>query len=425
MNLRQKISKKNSNVGIIGLGYVGLELAINISDSGYKVFGFDKNIKKITTLKKKISPISTIINKRIKSLNTKWIFSMKNISMINSCDIIIICVPTPLKNNNVPDMKHVTDSFNSIYKFLRPEQLIILESTVYPGATEDIFLKKINKNKKLNVGKNFYLGFSPERVSPGKDYDIPYRNITKVVSGHSQNCLELVKLFYKKIFKKIYPTSSIKVAEFTKLYENSYRSVNIGLVNQMKMIADGIDLDIHDVIDAAKTKPFGFKPFIPGPGVGGHCIPVDPFFISWISDKKKINSDFIKISHKVNVEVTDWTIDKIKKNISIADKKILIIGVSYKKDIDDSRESPVLEIFKNFNKKFKVDYYDTYIKKIKIDKNIHFSIKSLERIHLYDVVIIGTDHSNIDYNLIVYNSKKIFDTRGVLRKYKSDNIIPC
>ena len=196
------------------------------------------------------------------------------------------------------------------------------------------------------------------------------------------------------------------MAEFTKLYENSYRSVNIGLVNQMKMIADGIDLDIHDVIDAAKTKPFGFKPFIPGPGVGGHCIPVDPFFISWISDKKKINSDFIKISHKVNVEVTDWTIDKIKKNISIADKKILIIGVSYKKDIDDSRESPVLEIFKNFNKKFKVDYYDTYIKKIKIDKNIHFSIKSLERIHLYDVVIIGTDHSNIDYNLIVYNSKK-------------------
>lgn len=425
MKIINKISKKKINVAIIGLGYVGLELAINISKSGFNVFSFDKNIKKVNLLKKKKSTISTIENKRLNYLNLDNIFSMDKISLINNCDIIIICVPTPLKKNNIPDMNYVKDSLNSIYKFLRPEQMIILESTVYPGATEEIFLKKINSKKELTVGKNFYLSFSPERISPGKDYSIAYSKITKIVSGYSDQCLKIIKLFYKRVFNNIYSTKNIKVAEFTKLYENAYRSVNIGLVNQMKMIADGINLNIFDIIDAAKTKPFGFRPFIPGPGVGGHCIPVDPLFISWVCDKKKINSDFIKISRSINLKVTKWTISKIKLHLKKKNQKILLIGITYKKDVDDCRESPSISIFKNLKKNYKIEFFDPYVKEIKISGFLYKSIKNLKNLKKYNLVIIGTDHSNINYNLLIKKSKKIIDTRGVLFKKKSKKIILC
>ena len=322
-------------------------------------------------------------------------------------------------------MKFINETLNLIYRHLRPEQLIILESTVYPGATEEIFVNKINKKKNIKIGKNFYLSFSPERVSPGKDYKISYANITKIISGYSPKCLKLVKYFYQKIFRKIYSTSSIKTAEFTKLYENAYRSVNIGLVNQMKIIADGLGLNIFDVIDAAKTKPFGFRPFLPGPGVGGHCIPIDPLFISWVSDKKKLNSDFIKISRRVNIDVTGWLLKKIKKNLINKNNKILIIGVTYKKDVDDVRESPVINIFQNLSLKNTVDFYDPYVKKISLKKTTQFSIKNLNKIFKYDAVIIGTDHRKIDYKFIAKNSKKIFDTRGVFSKSKLKNVISC
>ena len=425
MSLIHKIKKKEAKIAVIGLGYVGLELALNISNSGFEVLGFDNDQKKINILRKNKSPINTIQHKRIKKFNTKNIFSINKIKLIQTCDILIICVPTPLKNQVEPDMRHIKDTLKLIYSFLKQEQLLIVESTVYPGATEEIFVNKINKKKNIKIGKNFYLSFSPERVSPGKDYKISYANITKIISGYSPKCLKIVKCFYQKIFRKIYSTSSIKTAEFTKLYENAYRSVNIGLVNQMKIIADGLGLNIFDVISAAKTKPFGFRPFLPGPGVGGHCIPIDPLFISWVSDKKKLNSDFIKISRKVNIDVTNWLLKKIKKNLIKKNNKILIIGVTYKKDVDDVRESPVIKIFQNLSLKNTVDFYDPYVNKILLKKTSLFSIKNLNKIFKYDAVIIGTDHRKIDYKFVAKNSKKIFDTRGVFSKLKLKNVISC
>ncbi len=425
MSLIHKIKRKEAKIAVIGLGYVGLELALNISNSGFEVLGFDKNLKKINILKRNKSPINTIDHKRIKKFDIKNFFSLKKIKLIKTCDVIIICVPTPLKKKIEPDMRYIQETLKSIYSFLKPEQLLILESTVYPGATEEIFLKRINQKKTLMVGKNFYLGFSPERVSPGKDYSISYANITKIISGHSKKCLSVLRCFYSFVFNKIYSTSSIKTAEFTKLYENAYRSVNIGLVNQMKMIADSIDLNIFDIINAAKTKPYGFRPFMPGPGVGGHCIPVDPLFISWVSDKKRMNSDFIKLSRKVNLDVTNWLIKKILDNLDHKINKLLIIGVSYKKDVDDLRESPLLKVFEKLNKVHKLNFYDPYIKKIIINKAYVNSIKNLKRISEYDAVIIGTDHRNLDYKFIIKNSKKIFDTRGVLSNKKIKKIINC
>ena len=425
MTLLEKIKKRKLKVAIIGLGYVGLELAISSSKSGLQVFGFDNNKNKIANIKKRKSTISTIQNNKLKFIDINNFYNTSSINLVNKCDIIVICVPTPLKKNNTPDMSHIIETVNSIFKFLRKDQMVILESTVYPGATEEIIVKKIKQNKNLNIGKNFYIGFSPERISPGKDYSINYSNITKVVSGHTNACLKHVGLFYKIIFTNIYKIENIKAAEFTKLYENIYRSVNIGLVNQLKIIADSMNLNIFKIIDAAKTKPYGFRPFMPGPGVGGHCIPIDPLFLAWKSDKLKVNSDFIKISRKINLGVTNWVVSKIKKKIKKKNKKILIIGLTYKKDIDDIRESPVIKIFKKLKKNYKVDFYDIYKKEVKIGNNKIISNKNLKNISKYDAVIIGTDHSGLNYKYIVKKAKKIFDTRGVLANFKSKKIIYC
>jgi UDP-N-acetyl-D-glucosamine dehydrogenase len=425
--LLDRINKKTAIVGVIGLGYVGLELSLNITNSKYKVFGFDKNIFKIRKLKKNIPTINTVSKKRLSILNKKYLFDISDISKIHECDIIIICVPTPLKNNMSPDMFYVQNSLNLIYNYLRTEQLVILESTVYPGATRKIIYNKIIKKKSLKIGENFFLSFSPERISPGKEYDIKYSNITKVVSGFSIKCLKIANAFYEKVFTYTYQAASLETAEFTKLFENCYRSVNIGLVNQMKMISDKLGLNIHEIINAAKTKPFGFKPFAPGPGVGGHCIPIDPLFISWIAKKNGEKSDFIDLSRNINLKVTKWVINKII-NHSESKKKILILGVAYKKDIDDYRESPALNIINVLKKNnFHVSYYDPYIDKVLIDKKLIFSLKKLnfKKLSDFDSVVIITDHSNIRYDLILKNSNRIFDTRGVYGKYKNSKIIHC
>ena len=425
--LISKIKNNTVSVGVIGLGYVGLELMLNIRESKYKVFGFDINKLKIEKLKKNIPTINTISKKRLSILNKENLFDTSNISKIDECDIIIICVPTPLKKKNIPDMSYIENTLNLILKYLKPEQLIILESTVYPGATKEIFYKKINHKKELNIGKNFYLGFSPERISPGKDYRIKYKDITKVISGYSNECLKAVEAFYKKIFKHIHKAESLEVAEFSKLFENCFRAVNIGLANQMKMISSKLGLKITDIIEAAKTKHFGFKAFGPGPGVGGHCIPIDPVFISWVARKNGEKSDFIDISRDVNLNVTNWVVKKIVKSLKFK-AKILILGVAYKKDIDDCRESPAVNIIKSLQKKnFSVDYFDPYIQSILINRKQQTSLKKIDykKLKLFDAVVVVTDHSKLNYKLILKNSKKIFDTRGVYKKSKNQNIIHC
>lgn len=416
---------KKNTIGIIGLGYVGLPLLLLLNKLNFQVYGFDISEEKIKLLKKNISYNSDISSNKLKKLKKNKIFTMNSISEIKNCDFIIICLPTPLTNNK-PDMSYIEKAFNDSFEYLRKKQTIILESSVYPGATIDIFVNKLSR--KFSIGKNFFLAYSPERIDPGHPNLTPYENITKLVSGYSKNCEKKIVNLYKRIFKKIYLTSSVEVAEFAKLFENTFRSVNIGLVNEMKMLADKMKINIHQVISAAKTKPFGFKAFRPGPGLGGHCIPIDPVFISWVGKKIGFKTQFINLGVKTNKNVSDWIIDKIinfnkKKKI----KNLLMLGIAYKANVNDYRESPAVYIFKKLkiNYNFKIDYYDPFIPEIKINNKLIKSIPNIKKniLEKYDAIAVLTDHKKINFNLVLKNSKIIYDTRGVFQNVISSKVI--
>ena len=415
-------SKKK--IGIIGLGYVGLPLYLLISKK-YETFGFDLNEEKIDLLKKNKSYISDISNNELKRLKKQNILSMDKIKNISKCDYIIFCLPTPLKNN-APDMTFIISAFNRMFKHLKKNQTIILESTVFTGATSEIFVKKLNK--KFKIGRNFYLGYSPERIDPGKDainQKLEYKNITKLVSGYSEKCKTKIIDLYKNIFRNIYSCKSIEIAETAKIFENIFRAVNIAVVNEMKMITHKLKLNIHDVVDAAASKPFGFRKFLPGPGVGGHCIPVDPIFMSWLAKRKKQETKFINLSTVINHNVTSWTLKKINQTLPKKKKlKCLLLGIAYKKDINDYRESPSLKIFEKLKlkKNFSIEVYDTYIKSFKIKNKIYVTRK-VNNFKKYDCVILLTDHSNFNYKKILNQSKLIFDTRGVFKNERKNKII--
>ena len=415
-------SKKK--IGIIGLGYVGLPLYLLISKK-YETFGFDLNEEKIDLLKKNKSYISDISNNELKRLKKQNILSMDKIKNISKCDYIIFCLPTPLKNN-APDLSFIISAFNRMFKHLKKNQTIILESTVFTGATSEIFVKKLNK--KFKIGRNFYLGYSPERIDPGKDainQKLEYKNITKLVSGYSEKCKTKIIDLYKNIFRNIYSCKSIEIAETAKIFENIFRAVNIAVVNEMKMITHKLKLNIHDVVDAAASKPFGFRKFLPGPGVGGHCIPVDPIFMSWLAKRKKQETKFINLSTVINHNVTSWTLKKINQTLPKKKKiKCLLLGIAYKKDINDYRESPSLKIFEKLKlkKNFSIEVYDTYIKSFKIKNKIYVTRK-VNNFKKYDCVILLTDHSNFNYKKILNQSKLIFDTRGVFKNERKNKII--
>ena len=415
-------SKKK--IGIIGLGYVGLPLYLLISKK-YETFGFDLNEEKIDLLKKNKSYISDISNNELKRLKKQNILSMDKIKNISKCDYIIFCLPTPLKNN-APDMTFIISAFNRMFKHLKKNQTIILESTVFTGATSEIFVKKLNK--KFKIGRNYYLGYSPERIDPGKDainQKLEYKKITKLVSGYSEKCKTKIIDLYKNIFSNIYSCKSIEIAETAKIFENIFRAVNIALVNEMKMITHKLKLNIHDVVDAAASKPFGFRKFVPGPGVGGHCIPVDPIFISWLAKRKKQETKFINLSTVINHNVTSWTLKKINQTLPKKKKlKCLLLGIAYKKDINDYRESPSLKIFEKLKlkKNFSIEVCDTYIKSFKI-KNKIYTTRKVNNFKKYDCVILLTDHSNFNYKKILNQSKLIFDTRGVFKNERKNKII--
>ena len=412
-----------SKIGIVGLGYVGIELAINIKKKKFDVYLFDKDLNKINDLKKGKSPLNIFTNKDIRILDRANIFHINQIHNIGKCDVIIFCLPTPLMKNNKPDMTFLEKSFSSMFKYLKKNQLIINESTVYPGATREIFVKKLRK--KFYVGKNFYISFSPERVSPGKTYSIKFTNVPKILSGYSNNCLDQAYKLYSKIFSNIYKSSSLEEAEFIKLYENTFRLVNISLVNSLKMLSDKLNLKIFKIIDGARTKPYGFIPFSPSPGIGGHCIPIDPMFLSWKANQLNFDDKLIKSAYVVNQQVVDWTIKKIKKNINKKDK-ILFLGISYKKDVDDIRESAALKIFKEFKiiRKNNVDYYDPLVSHVNLNKEIILSLKKLNHkiLKSYDKIILTVDHSIFNYNMILKSSKVIIDTRGIFKDIKKSNI---
>tara|TARA_B100001063_G_scaffold244352_1_gene276914 strand:- start:439 stop:1746 length:1308 start_codon:yes stop_codon:yes gene_type:complete len=415
--IRKKIASKKAIIGVIGLGYAGLPLALLFAKNNFCVNGFDIDKDKIKKIKKGQSYINRIKDEQIKILNKKGSFST-TFENINKCDFIIICVPTPLKKNNEPDLKFVKKSFSSIKNRLREGQTIVLESTSYPGTTKEIIIDQLKNN--FSIGKEIYVGFSSERINPGFNENT-ISEVPKVVSGYTKNCLDIISMYYSSVFTKIIKSNKIEVAEFSKLLENIYRSVNIGFINEMKFVADKMNIDIFEIIKIASTKPFGFRPFHPGPGIGGHCIPIDPNYLSWKAKKIGISTSFIKLSSKINLKVLSFLKSKIfqvlkEKKIKINKAKILILGVAYKRDIDDYRESASIKLLNTLIKKnVRVSFSDPYVKiletgnKAKKLKGIRLNSQKIKN---FDLVVLMTDHEKFNYEMIYKNSKLIIDCRG-------------
>jgi UDP-N-acetyl-D-glucosamine dehydrogenase len=419
-NLEKKFKDKKGIVGIIGLGYVGLPLALTFSESNVKVIGFDIDNKKILNIKNSRSYISNISNNKIKNAIKKNLKVTIDFKKINLVDAIIICVPTPLDNHNAPDLSYISNTIDKILPYLKKNQLISLESTTYPGTTDEEIGNKL-KLLRFNLGKDFFLVYSPEREDPGNKY-FNTKNIPKIIGGYSKKCLSTGIALYKSAIDSVFPVTSTKVAEMTKLLENIHRSVNIGLVNEMKMVADKMNIDIHEVIRAAATKPFGFVPYYPGPGLGGHCIPIDPFYLTWKAKEYGINTKFIELAGEINSQMPEWVVSKITgalnvRNKSISNSKILILGIAYKKDVNDTRESPSIEIIKILKKLGAlVEYSDPYVPIFPKLRKYKFKMKHIQinpkKIFSYDAVVICTNHSIFDYKMLVKNAKLIIDTRG-------------
>ncbi len=428
IDLILKIKSKKITIGIVGLGYVGLPLALRFAEVGFNVIGYDKDKKKTIKLKKFESYIKSISDKE---LNKKNFLPTSNLKVFSKSDVIIICLPTPLKKNSkVPDMIFLKNFAFSLKSFLRENHIIILESTTYPGTTKEIFLPII-KNSGLIPGKNVFLIYSPEREDPGnKNHQI--KDIPKIVSGYSDNCKRLGSLIYGRVAKKTVEVNSLEHAEMVKLYENIYRSINIGLANEMKIVCDKMNLNIFEIIKAASTKPFGFSPFYPGPGYGGHCIPIDPFYLSWKSKKFGYNPRFIELSGKVNSSMPLYVKKNIKKALNKVKKKtykILILGIAYKKNVDDLRESPAIQLINILEKEknFQINFYDPFIKKIesrnKEFKGVNYFNLKYNKLKKFDLVTILTDHDKLNYKKILKHSNLIIDCRGRYYNIESKKII--
>ncbi|MBU4311293.1 MAG: nucleotide sugar dehydrogenase [Candidatus Omnitrophica bacterium] len=427
--LKSKIKDKTANIGIIGLGYVGLPLAVEFAKAGFTVTGFDTEEAKISHIKKGESYIPDVLSKDVKDLVSSG--KMKATSdkkLLNKMDVIIICVPTPLRKTKEPDISFILAATEDINANLRKGQLIVLESTTYPGTTEEVILPKLGGNG-LKVGRDLYIAFSPERVDPGnpryKTKDIP-----KVVGGVTKFCTEVTRLLYSQIIKEVIPVSNTRAAEMVKLLENTYRIVNIGLINELALLCAKLGVDVWEIIDAAKTKPFGFMPFYPGPGVGGHCISTDPHYLSWKARTYGFETRFIELAEKINSYMPHYVVDKIigalnERKKSLKGSKILVVGITYKKDINDIRESPALAVMNSLlEKEAKIQYHDPLVSDFEVDG---LKLKSVdltrENIGSSDCVVILTDHSKVDYKLIVDSANLIIDTRNVLKEFKGKNNI--
>lgn len=425
MELIEKIRAKEARIGIIGLGYVGLPLVREFHRAGFTVTGFDVDPNKIASLKRGKSYIKHIPSAQIRKMNKNGSFSATgDFFLLKRMDAVIICVPTPLDEHREPDLSYVLETTSTIAKYMKKGQLIILESTTYPGTTDEE-MRGILEEKGMKAGRDFFLAYSPEREDPGNP-DFSTSRIPKVVGGYSRNCLRIARSLYDTIVVKTIPVSSTRVAEATKLLENIYRAVNIALVNELKVIFERLDIDVWEVIGAAKTKPFGYHPFYPGPGLGGHCIPIDPFYLTWKAREYDHVTRFIELAGEVNVRMPYYVVQKLADALneragSIKGAKILTLGIAYKKDVDDMRESPALKIIQLLKEKGAVvDYNDPYIPVMPRTRHYTFNMKSVpltrSNIRKYDCVIIVTDHSDYDYSWIVDNASLIVDTRNAIKR---------
>jgi UDP-N-acetyl-D-glucosamine dehydrogenase len=421
VDLLKRIKAKKATIGIMGLGYVGLPLAIEFCKAGFPVTGFDLDARKIAFLKEGKSYIEHIDSALI-GQHLGLFRATDDFSKLSAMDCILICVPTPLNRNREPDMTYVFDTTRTIARHLRKEQLIILESTTYPGTT-DQDMRAILEHGGLKAGKDFYLAFSPEREDPNnKEFSL--KTVPKVVGGYTKTCLSLATAVYDPIVLKTVPVSSTRVAESAKLLENIYRSVNIALVNELKMLFDRMDIDIWEVIEAARTKPFGFQAFYPGPGLGGHCIPIDPFYLTWKAREYDFSTRFIELAGEINTSMPYFVIQKLAEALnerqkSIKGSRILILGVSYKPNVDDDRESPAFVVMDLLQREGAVvDYSDPYIPKLKKKRRYDFSKTSIKltpaSVKKYDAVVVVTNHEKVDYALIKEHAKIVIDTRNAL-----------
>jgi len=428
MTLEAKIKEKKARICVIGLGYVGLPLIKTFLKAGFNVTGFDIDEKKVNLLNKGRSYIKHVTGRDLKPFLAKNKFrATNNPKVLAKVDVIIICVPTPLDPHKNPDLSFVLSTTELIAAHLVKGTLVVLESTTYPGTTEEEMLP-ILEAKGFKVGKDFHLAYSPERENPG-DEVFTTANIPKVVGGVTKDCLRIAKSLYDQIVVKTVPVKSTKEAEATKLLENIFRSVNIALVNEMKMIFDRMDIDIWEVIRASSTKPFGFMPFSPGPGYGGHCIPVDPFYLTWKAKEVDYPTRFIELAGEINTLMPYYVVDKIidalnERRRVIKGAKVLVLGIAYKKDVDDQRESPSLKIISLLKDRGAlVDYNDPYVVRSSGHRDYpELNMRSVElterKLKAYDAVVIATDHSNYDYDWIVKNAFLVIDTRNAVKKKK-------
>ncbi|MCK5310964.1 MAG: nucleotide sugar dehydrogenase [Desulfobacteraceae bacterium] len=428
--LKEQIKKFNNNkavIGIIGLGYVGLPLALEYLKEGYAIVGFDIDSNKIDSLKEGNSYIEHIDVSKIKAAYDKGTFlPTTDFSKAHKTDALILCVPTPLNDHREPDLSYVIGSLEALLPYLREGQVLSLESTTYPGTTEEELKPRIEKQGFI-IGENFYLVYSPEREDPNNP-NYTTKTIPKVCGGTTSACMEIGTALYNKIIDIVVPVSSTQAAEMTKILENTFRAVNIALVNELKIVAERMGIDLFEVIRAAATKPFGFMPFYPGPGLGGHCIPIDPFYLTWKAREYGVATKFIELAGEVNIAMPDYVISKVMdalntKGKSVKGSKILILGIAYKKNVDDMRESPSVELMVKLEEKgAQISYSDPHVPKFPEMRNYKFDLTSMElspkTLSEFDCVLVATDHDRFDWEMIEKNATLIVDTRG---KYTIDN----
>jgi UDP-N-acetyl-D-glucosamine dehydrogenase len=436
------LKNRTAKVGVIGLGYVGLPLSLLFAEAGFAVTGFDIDEKKITDLEAGRSYIFRIPGEEIQSARKQGFRATGDFSKLSAMDAIIMCVPTPLTGHREPDLSFIENTARAVAPWLREGQLVVLESTTYPGTTEDLMIPILEKENKQglkvkNAENNgdegvFYVAFSPEREDPGNT-QVARRDIPKVVGGHEPTATELAATLYEGIFNRSVRVSSTRVAEMTKLLENIYRCVNIALVNELKVLSMRMGVDIWEVIDAASTKPFGFHPFYPGPGLGGHCIPIDPFYLSWKAKEYDFNTRFIELAGEVNERMPEFVVENVAKALNhhrkaLNGSKIIMLGMAYKKDIDDLRESPSLTVIELLREQgAEVVYNDPYFPTVGRGRhyNLNMTCTPLEKLGDYDCVLIMTDHSDYDYKDIVKQAQLVVDSRNATKGIQSEKIFRC
>lgn len=426
----ERFQQKEALIGVVGLGYVGLPLVLRYNAIGFRVLGIDIDESKVSKLNAGQSYIEHIPGDKIAEANQSGFEATTDFRRASDCDALILCVPTPLNKYREPDMSFVVNTTDALKPHLRAGQIVSLESTTYPGTTEEELLPRVEEGG-LVVGENIFLVYSPEREDPGNP-DFETRTIPKVIGGHTSACLEVGIALYEKAIDQVVPVSSTKAAEMTKLLENIHRAVNIGLVNEMKVVADRMGIDIFEVVESAATKPFGFTAYYPGPGLGGHCIPIDPFYLTWKAREYGLNTRFIELSGEVNRGMPEYVLSKLMAGLNDSGKalkgsRVLVLGIAYKKNVDDMRESPSVEIMELIeNKGAVVAYSDPHVAVFPKMREYHFELESealtAENLASFDAVVLATDHDRFDYELIQQYARLIIDSRGKYRA-PADHII--